>query len=330
MLSIALASARGYLAALSGDFGGFDRRTKKLEALKKALDRSITAEKNKDVQDDLRTQRESLRLQIEAIPIERKQLQGLSKEFAAILSFTGEKEINLNEELAARKNALVLKIKLSQLTPYLEGMELGGVRLRHDKKDGGGQNYMTMDMNADLEGVIPAPSAAASVSDRPPMKIAPVLMIRLNQSLFESKAILAAEKAGMDSGLKEFNLELRDDGLHVTGRYRIFLFFTFPFETVIDFVFTGTDVFEAKVREIKVGGNNLKFLTKFALESLKRRLNHSLKGICKFKYIGEESDSSYALRVTVDPKALIPAFPDLHLVDVDVREHEFLLKVGRP
>jgi hypothetical protein len=54
-----------------------------------------------------------------------------------------------------------------------------------------------------------------------------------------------------------------------------------------------------------------------------------MKGICKFKYIGEESDESRALQVSVDPKALVPAFPELHLVDVDVRDHEFLLKIGK-
>jgi hypothetical protein len=37
-----------------------------------------------------------------------------------------------------------------------------------------------------------------------------------------------------------------------------------------------------------------------------------------------------ALKVTVDTKKLIPAFPDLHLLGVDIREREFLLKVGKP
>jgi len=328
MLSIALASARGYLAALSGDFGGFDRQVKTLQGVKKSLDHAIAAEKDPDVKEDLNIQRESVRLKLEAIPIERKQLLGLSKEFASVLSFTGEKEINLNDELAARKNAIMLKIKLSQFAPYLQGTELGGVRLRHDKKDGGGQNYFIVDINSDIENpTLPAP--AAPVSPRPPMKTAPILMVRLNQSLFESKALLDAEKSEMGSNMKNFSLELRDDGLHVSGSYKAFLFFSFPFETTIDFNSTGPDEFEARVRSVKVGGNDFKFLAKYALESLQKRLNHSLKGIFHFKYVGEQSDSSYALHATVDPKALVPAFPGLHLVDVDVREHEFLLKVGR-
>jgi hypothetical protein len=111
---------------------------------------------------------------------------------------------------------------------------------------------------------------------------------------------------------------------------KAFLFFSFPFETIVDFTLVSPDVFDAKVREIEVAGLNFGFLAKFALESIKKRLDHSLKGICKFKYIGEEKDSSTALRVMVDPKNLIPAFPDLHLVGVDVRANEFLMKIGRP
>ena len=54
-----------------------------------------------------------------------------------------------------------------------------------------------------------------------------------------------------------------------------------------------------------------------------------LSGVCTFKYVGEEKDHSRAMEVTVDPKALLPAFPDLHLVGVDVREREFLMKIGQ-
>src|SRR5437870_10900845 len=51
-----------------------------------------------------------------------------------ILGFTGEKELDLNKELGARKNALIFKIKVSTFAPYLEGVDLGGVRIIHDKK----------------------------------------------------------------------------------------------------------------------------------------------------------------------------------------------------
>jgi hypothetical protein len=328
MLSLALASARGYLAALSGDFTGFDRRTAKLEALIKALDAAIASEKNADALDVLKTQRDSLRLQLAAVPLERKQLKTAAKEVEALLGFTGEKEISLNDELAAHDNALILKIKLSQLVPYLQGVELGGVRIRHDKKDGNGQNYLVIDVNATLD-TPQTPPIAIKPADRPGMKVAPALIVRLNQSIFESEAVLNAEKKEMGSKLKNFDLQLKDDGLHVSGSWHE-LFFSIPFDTVVDFVTTATDVFEVRVREIKIAGIDFNFVTKFVLESMKKRLDESLKGICKFDYVGEEKDHSRALKVTVEPKKLVPALPDMHLVDVDIREREFLLKIGQP
>jgi hypothetical protein len=50
--------------------------------------------------------------------------------------------------------------------------------------------------------------------------------------------------------------------------------------------------------------------------------------MCSFKTIGDEKDDSLALEVTVDTKALAPSFPNLHLVAVDVREKEFIMKLG--
>jgi hypothetical protein len=132
----------------------------------------------------------------------------------------------------------------------------------------------------------------------------------------------------MGSNLRNMAFNLKDDGLHVSGEWHKF-FFSVGFDTLVDFVTTGADIFEVRVRKLDVAGIDLGFLRKFVLESMKKRLNHTMKGICKFKYIGEESDSSRALQVTVDPKSLVPAFPDLHLVDVEVRDREFLLKIGK-
>jgi hypothetical protein len=327
MLSIALASARGYLAALSGDFTGFDRRTEKLDALLKALDHSIDTEKNSDAREDMKNQRETLKLQLAAIPLERKQLQSMSKEVESVLGFTGEKELNLNEELGARKNALILKLKLSQLAPYLDGTELGGVRVLLDKKDGGGQNYLAIDIDSQLVDTEVVPPKAPA-SKRAGTKIAPSLIMRMNQSLFESKAVVETEQKDMGSNLRNMQFNLKDDGLHVSGEWHK-LFISVGFDTLVDFVSTGPDVFEVRVRKLDVAGIDLGFLRKFVLESMKKRLDARMKGICKFKYIGEESDESRALQVSVDPKALVPAFPELHLVDVDVRDHEFLLKIGK-
>jgi hypothetical protein len=326
LLSLAIASARGYLAALSGDFSGFDRRTEKLTALIKALDRSIAEEKNKDARDDLKTQRDGLKLQLAAVPIERKQLETAAKEVGSILGFTGEKELNLNDELGAHKNALILKIKLSQLTPYLNGTEFGGVRTLFDKKDGNGQNYLAIDLNSDLE-VPPVPVSSSGKSARPGMKVAPALVMRLNQSLFESREVLDTEKKDMGN-IRNLNFQLKEDGLHVSGQWHTFFVINVPFDTVVDFVSTGADVFEVRLRDVAVAGIDLEFMSKFVLESMKKRLYQALKGICHFKYVGEEKDHSRALQVTVDPKALVPAFPDLHLVGVDVQDGEFLLKIG--
>jgi hypothetical protein len=327
MLSIALASARGYLAAISGDFSGFDRRTEKLNALLKSVDHEISVEKNSDARDDMKNQQEALKLQLAAIPLERKQLQSMSKEVESILGFTGEKELNLNEELGARKNALILKLKLSQLAPYLDGTELGGIRVLLDKKDGGGQNYLAVDINSVLEGTeVLAPKSPRS--NHAGSKIAPALIMRMNQSLFESKAVVDTEKKDMGDNLRNMQFDLKDDGLHVSGEWHK-LFFNIGFDTLVDFVSTGPDVFEVRVRKLDVAGIDLGFLRKFVLESMKKRLNARMKGICKFKYIGEETDDSRALQVSVDPKTLVPAFPDLHLVDVDVRDREFLMKIGK-
>ena len=327
MLSLALASARGYLAALSGDFSSFDRRTQKLEALIAALDRSIAQEKNQDAIDDLKTQRDSLKLQLAAVPLERKQLQSMAKGVEHLMGFTGEKEINLNNEFEARKNALIFKLQIEKFVPFLKGVELGGIRIRRDKKDGGGENYFVIDVDSKITAPLP-PVAKAPPSDRAGMKVAPSLIVRLNQSLFESVALVEAEKKEMGSKLQDLDLQLKDDGLHVFGKYKKFIF-SVSFETIVDFVTTGPDVFEVRVRELEVAGLNMGFLRGFVLEMVKKRLETTLKDICSFKYLGEESDKSRSLQVTVNPKNLVAAFPDFHLVDVDIREREFLLKIGK-
>jgi hypothetical protein len=327
LLSLALASARGYLAALSGDFSGFDRRTKKLQTMMAGLNHLIKREKNKDVLADLKNQRAGVRLQLAAVPVERKQLQSLSKEVSHVLGFTGEKELNLNQELGARKNALIFKINLSQLVPYLDNAQLGEVRLVHDEKDGTGENFLAIDVNAHLAVDEPA-TLLMQPQPRAGMKIPPVLIVRLRQSLLESQAVVNAEHKSVGSNVRDLKLDMRDDGLHVSGRVKKF-FFSVPFETTVDIVSAGPDVFEVRVRELEVAGLNFSFLTEFVFDELKNRLDKTLKGLCTFEYVGEEKDHSRAMRVTIDPKRLVPAFPDLHLVAVDVREREFLLKIGR-
>ena len=327
LLSLGLASARGYLAALSGDFSGFERRAAKYKALIKALDRSIAAEKNPDALETMRTERDSLRLQQEALPIERRQVKVLAKEVESLLGFAGEQELNLNNELAARSNALIIKLNVAQFAPFLKGVELGGVRVEHDDKDGAhGENYFVVDINS-LNATM-SPPRNQGIDDGNGLKVAPAAMLRINQELFESELIVSAEKKAMGSQLKDLKIELKEDGMHVSGKYHRF-FFNVPFDTIVDLDISDTDAFDVSVRDIKIAGLDLEFLTGFVLESMQRRLDQTLKGICTFQYIGEKKDHSRVLRVTVNPKRLMPALASFHLVDVEVRDREFLMKVGK-
>ena len=329
LLSVALASARGYLAALSGDFSGFDQRSRRLKGQIGELDREIA--KTKDANDlaDLKNDREGLVLQLEAIPVERRQMREVAKTFENMIGFAGEKEINLNDELASRRNALVLRIPLSQLAPYLVGIELGGVRIVHDAKDGKGENFLAVDANAQLAVRIPPPTISTGTA-RTGDKTAPSVILRLNQSLFESADVVAAEARDMDPRIRNFALELKEDGLHVSGEWRALRLINIPFDTVLDFVWTAPDVFEMRVREFEVADIDLKALTKIVLEAVKKRLDVSLKGICAFEYVGEKNARSRAMRVTVNMPALLPAFPDLRLTGIVTRDKELLLKAGRP
>lgn len=329
LLSVALASARGYFAALSGDFSALDRKTGKLKALVKALDRAIVGEKNADAVDDLKTERAALKLQLAAIPIERKQFKVLGKEVGGMLAFTGEKDLNLNDAFMARQNALIVKLNLATFTPYLKGVTLGGVRVVHDHRDGvGGENYFSIDINADL-ATLNATTLDATPMDEQGLKIAPSAMIRITQSLFESELVVSSEKKAMGSKLSDLKIEFKKDGLHVAGKYHKF-FISIPFDTIVDFdTAEQNDTFDVSVRDVKIAGIDLEFMTGYILETLKSRLDQSLLGICTFEYTGEQKDHSRALRVHLNPERLIPALPGLHLVDIEIRDREFLLKVGK-
>ena len=228
--------------------------------------------------------------------------------------------------MGARKNALILKIKISQIAPYLDGVELGGIRVVLDKKDGGGENYLAIDVNSVLEGTV-VPKPPGSNAQRAAMKVAPSLIMRLNQALFESEAVMDSEKREVNSDIRNLSFLFKDDGLHVSGSFHKFLF-NIPFETTVNFVTTAVDVFEVRVQELRVAGLNFEFVSKYILDSMKKKLDRTLKGSSTFKEVDDPVNHTHALQVTVDPKKLVPAFGDLHLVDVDVREQEFLLKIG--
>ncbi len=329
MLSVALASVRGYFAALSGDLSAFERKAAKYRALIQSNTRAIAHEKNPDAREELIDEREAAKLQLAAVPIERKQMIALSKEVGGMLRFTGEKELNLNDTFAARQNALIIKLNLASLVPYLSGVTLGGVRLVHDNRDGvAGENYFAVDVDANLDGQNQATLAAEAMDDRG-LKIAPSAMIRISQALFESDLVVSAEKKALGSKLRDFKIELKSDGVHVSGKYHKFIF-NIPFDTTVDFdTAEADDAFDVSVRKIQVMGMNLDFLSGFILDSIRTRLDQSLRGICTFKDLGENKEGAHVLQVHVNPAQLLPALPGLHLLDVEVRDSEFLLKVGR-
>lgn len=326
LLSLAVASMRGYLAALSGDFSSFDKKMEKQKSLLRDVKKNISKESSKDALIDLNLKKKSLELQIETLKVERTQLERTAKSLANVLSFLGEEQVNLNNEIESTENSITLKVRIGRIIPYLKDIKMAGLRVSHDAKDGDGEDYLVMGVDSALE-VIPPKTARQPRKQREGMKIPPSLLIRINQAVFNSKAVIAAQKEKLGDNVQDLDVALKDDGVHVTGKVKKF-FMTIPFDTTVDFVTTEPDVFEVRLRELNVRGFDFKFLTKYVLDAIKERLDKALAGICTFEYLGEK-DESQVLKVKVEPKNLVPAFPDLHLVAVDVGNREFLLKVGR-
>ena len=326
LLSLAVASMRGYIAALSGDFSSFDRKMEKQRTVLREVKRNIVKETKEDALIDLGLQKKSVELQIESLKVERLQIERTAKNLANILSFLGEEQVNLNDEIEAAENSIILKIRIGRIIPYLKDIKMAGIRVSHDAKDGDGEDYLVMGVDSALE-VIPPKAARQPRKERVGMKIPPSMLIRINQAVFNSKAVIAAQKEKLGDNVQDLDVALKEDGVHVTGKVKKF-FMTIPFDTTVDFVTTEPDVFEVRLRELNVRGFDFKFLTKYVLDAIKERLDTALAGICTFEYLGEK-DESQVLRVKVEPKNLVPAFPDLHLVAVDVGNREFLLKVGR-
>ena len=325
LLSLGLAATRGYLAALSGDFSTFDRKVAKNRALLQGVKKLLVTEKNPDAIEYLTNEKKSLELTIASIELERVQFARTSKTLNSIFAFTGEKEFNLNNEIIARKNAVMLKLQLSKLVPYLKDIDLGGIRLGNNNPTGEGEKYLIFDVNTLV-------ATKPKVYKRPPYKtdnqgVAPALMIRLHQSLFKSKMVLEKEKEKMSADIKEFEILFQEDGIHIKGKIKKF-FFTVPFDGLVDFIATKPDTFQVRLRELEVMRMDFKFLTPVALKAVRRRLAKALKGICTYKYLGN-LDHSRVLEVTIDPAKLVPALPDFHLVGLDVRDKNFVLKIGR-
>jgi hypothetical protein len=333
LMPLAIASIRNYLAALSGNFSGFDRRTHTIRVVIQSYEKARAATNDPGEREYWANQIASYNLQLQAVPIERRQLEQMSKNLGPMMDFLSAKELNLNEVLRVNKNAFVLHVRLSDLVPYLRDVDLGGVRLVRDKVDRPGENFLALDINAALGKIAPATDSWRLRRSREPMPKPPSLVVRLNQALFVSTAILEAEKKAIGDKVDNLDIQMRDDGLHVSGRYRG-LGIPVPFDAFVDLVTVQTDVFEARVKGLEVAGLDVLFLTGSVLNLLRNLLDHALEGRCTFEDIQQTADHGRALRVHVGinkegaPALLVPAFPTLHLKSVEVQEREFLLRLG--
>jgi hypothetical protein len=326
LLSLGIASTRGYLAALSGNFSTFDRKREKLNALLQGIKRNLATETNPDAKAALVRERKSLELKLASANLEREKFEHTSNTLTKILGFSKKDELNLNDEIRARENALMLRMKLKNIVPYLKNVELGDIKLGRNGRDGMGESYFILHLNSKLTQVPPV-NMKVPFTPKDKFKAPPALSIRLNQSIFTTEMIAETEKEKIASVVKDFNISFRDDGIHLTGKVKKF-FFNIPFDALVDFVHTGADLFEVRLRQLQVFKMDLKFLTPYALKAIEARLNSALGGICEFKYLGKKGNTK-ALQVKIDSSKLIPAFPYLHLVDVRVKDQNFLLRIGR-
>jgi hypothetical protein len=333
LMPFAIASIRNYLAALSGDFSSFDRRTHTIRVVIQSFEKARAATNDLGEREYWANQIASYSLQLQAVPIERRQLEQMSKNLGRIVDFLSAKDLDLNQALRANKNALLLHIRVSDLVPYLRDVDLGGVRLVRDKVDGPSENFLALDINAALGQVAPATDSWRLRRPREPMPKPPSLVVRLHQDLFVSTAILEAEKETIGDKVDNLDIQMRDDGLHVSGRYRG-LGLPVPFDAFVDLVTVQTDVFEVRVKGREVAGLDVPFLTGSVLNLLRNLLDHALEGRCTFEDVQQTADHGRALRVHVGtnkggvPTPLVPAFPTLHLKSVEVQEREFVLRLG--
>jgi hypothetical protein len=333
LMPLAVASIRNYLAALSGDFSSFDRRTHTIRVVIQSYEKARAATNDPGERDYWSNQIASYNLQLQAVPIERRQLERMSKDLGPMVDFLSAKDLDLNEVLRVNKNAFLLHIRVSDLVPYLRDVDLGGVRLVRDKVDRPGENFLALDMNAALGQIAPATDSWRLRRSRAPMPKPPSLVVRLHQDLFVSTAILEAERKTIGDKVNNLDIQMRDDGLHVSGRYRG-LGLPVPFDAFVDLVTAQTDVFEVRVKGLEVAGLDVPFLTGSVLNLLRNLLDHALDGRCTFEDIQQTADHGRALRVHVGmnkegaPAPLVPAFPTLHLKSIEVQEREFVLRLG--
>jgi hypothetical protein len=313
------------LSALSGDFTGFDVKNRKFKALLNGIKRNLKIETNKEAIEVLKDEKRSLELQIEANNLQRQQFERTSQSLANIMGLVGDKGFNLNEKVKSYENKILLKLKLDSFVPYLADIAIGGVRVKHKDKDGEGEDYFAIDLQTKTKK-FKAQKSKEFLQPKRQLEVPPSILIRLNQELFLSESIAAAKKEKMGDSIKDFKMVFEDDGLHLKGKYWKW-FFLIPFDVQVNFLSTNPDEFEVRVGKLNAFGLNLKLMSRMALNSVKSTFETMFDGV--FKFTMDEKHKGQVLKVNVDSAKLIPAFPNLHLMDITVLEGSFLLRLGR-
>ena len=326
LISLGIASTRNYLSALSGDFSVFERKEQKLQALRRGLVETLKTEENPDARRVLEVKKRTIELDLESNALKRSQFEQTNQTLSNIMGLVGENEFNLNNKVKALENTIFLKLRINSFVPYLKGIELGAIRVQHKDRDGRGEHYFAMDVHSPLaEGKI-ARDRDLQLPKRK-LEVPPSILVRLNEELFLSDSLVSSKKQKMGDTIRDFKLSFESDGLHAKGKVKKW-FFTIPFDSIVDFVSTEPDIFEIRIRRLTALGMNLKFLTRFALNAVQSRLDAMLNGVCTFEYLGTKEETK-ALRAVVQTEKLIPAFPNLHLMDIDISNGAFLLRLGR-
>ncbi|MFC1679107.1 hypothetical protein ACFL2T_02725 [Elusimicrobiota bacterium] len=148
-LSLALASVRGRLAILSGDYSVFDRQTARARRDMAKIDEELAAKRIAPLEREaLQDDRRRLELRLETIELDRRKAGRSAKKLDKLVAFIGEKEIDANKALLARRNGLLLRIRLEDIVPYLKDIKLGGIRVI---KGSSNENYLAIDVDGYLK-----------------------------------------------------------------------------------------------------------------------------------------------------------------------------------
>ncbi|MBI4346341.1 MAG: hypothetical protein HY553_05775 [Elusimicrobia bacterium] len=155
----------------------------------------------------------------------------------------------------------------------------------------------------------------------------PDLAVRIDQAALELPAIADAIRQATDDDIRKFRLELKEDGLHASGDYRLPILGGIHFKTAASPVWKGPNVFEVRIRKTKV----LIFdVTGRVVDAVEAALRETLDKVCTFQRLGRQADGSHSIRVTVDMKGLMPTLPRLFLSGISTRDKVLVLKAKLP